>query len=245
LASPAFRPVQRLTVVDDILLQLKNRLRHSRLGQDRRLPSERELARELGVSRPSLREALRTLAHMGVVDTRQGSGTQIAPSGSKVLRAPLEFLLALEQPSIADLLETRELLEVYLAGRAAERRTEEDLGRLRQALLEMRLHLERPEEVTDPDVRFHQAIAAAAHNPLLENMMNCLGESLRDMINAAWPGVSDLGVSQKSHEEIYRAIENRNPRAARRAMTRHMALTAGELKRAKLLEAVPRRPRKP
>ena len=119
MASPAFRPVQRLTVVDDILLQLKSRLRQNRLGAGGRLPSERELARELRVSRPSLREALRTLAHMGVVDTRQGSGTQIAPSGSKVLRAPLEFLLALEQPSIAHLLETRELLEVYLAGRAA------------------------------------------------------------------------------------------------------------------------------
>src|SRR5881394_908631 len=85
-----------------------------------RLPSERELSRRLKVSRPSLREALRTLELMGVVDTRHGSGTQVADSGTNVLKAPLEFLFMLDQPSIADLNDTRALLEIHLAGRAAE-----------------------------------------------------------------------------------------------------------------------------
>jgi len=86
-----------------------------------RLPSERELSRKLRVSRPSLREALRTLELMGVVDTRHGSGTQVAESGTDVLKTPLEFLFMLDRPSIEDLVETRSLLEVHLAGRAAFR----------------------------------------------------------------------------------------------------------------------------
>jgi len=109
-----------------------------------RLPSERELSRKLRVSRPSLREALRTLELMGVVDTRHGSGTHVAESGTDVLKAPLEFLFMLDRPSIEDLVETRSLLEVYLAGRAAERRTEKDLAALESALKDMKSKLDRP-----------------------------------------------------------------------------------------------------
>src|SRR5689334_18375261 len=131
------------------------------------LPSERELSRKLRVSRPSLREALRTLELMGVVDTRHGSGTQVADSGSDVLKTPLEFLLMLDKPSIEDLVETRSLLEIHLAGRAAERRTDADLAAMEAALRDMKAHLAKPTEVTDPDVRFHAAVAAASHNRLL------------------------------------------------------------------------------
>src|SRR6185369_809028 len=101
------------------------------------LPSERELSRKLRVSRPSLREALRTLELMGVVDTRHGSGTQVASSGTDVLKTPLEFLFMLDRPSIEDLVETRTLLEVHLAGREDARRTEKDIAAIESALKDM------------------------------------------------------------------------------------------------------------
>lgn len=230
-----FRPVRKATAADEIIDQIKALVRANRFTPGSRLPSERELARTLGVSRPTVREALRTLELMGVVRTRHGSGTEVAGSGSQVLKAPLEFLLALDQPSIADLHETRELLEVHLAGRAAVRRTAEDLRVMEGALEEMRRSLSDPSRVTDPDVRFHQAIATAAHNPLLERVMHCLGDNLRSLIHAAWPGNRSMQFSQKSHQKIYDAIRRKNPEAARRAMAEHMRVTGQELRRAGLL----------
>ena len=125
--SAPFRPVQKTTVVEDIIHQVKEMMRRSQYVAGSRLPSERVMADELGVSRPSLREALRTLTLMGVLDTRHGSGTQVAESGSRVLRAPLEFLFLFENPSVSDLHETRSLIEIFLAERAAKHRTDEDL----------------------------------------------------------------------------------------------------------------------
>lgn len=194
-----------------------------------KLPSERELSRKLRVSRPSLREALRTLELMGVLDTRHGSGTQVADSGTNVLRAPLEFLFLLDRPSVADLVETRSLLEIHCAGRAAERRTESDLAALGSALDEMKVHLARPIEVTDPDVRFHQAIAAASHNRFLERLMNCLRDAITEAMIAAWPGTPDMEISYQMHVRVFGAIERRDPAGARRAMSRMMEMFRKEL----------------
>jgi GntR family transcriptional repressor for pyruvate dehydrogenase complex len=200
-----------------------------------RLPSERELSRKLRVSRPSLREALRTLELMGVVDTRHGSGTQVADSGTNVLKTPLEFLFMLDQPSIEDLVETRSLMEVHLAGRAAERRDEKDLAALESALHDMKSKLARPIEVTDPDLRFHQAIAAASHNRLLERLMNCLRDGITEVMIAAWPGVPDMDTSFDQHVKVFNAIRRGSAAAARQAMARMMQMFRKELKQVGLL----------
>ena len=200
-----------------------------------RLPSERELSKRLRVSRPSLREALRTLELMGVVDTRHGSGTHVADSGTDVLKKPLEFLLHLDRPSIAELHETRTLLEIHLAGRAAERRTDEDLKALDAALKEMKKRLPKPSDVTGPDLRFHQAIAAASHNRLLERLMNCLREAIEAMMNVAWPGQPDMNASYDLHVRVATAIRKRDIEGAREAMAKHMEGMTRELRQVGLL----------
>jgi GntR family transcriptional repressor for pyruvate dehydrogenase complex len=234
MVKATLRPVRKTTVVDDIIGQIKGMIRGQRRGGDRRLPSERALATQLGVSRPSVREALRTLELMGVVDTKHGSGTELAGSGSNVLETPFQFLLALDQPSVAEFHETRLLLEVHLAARAAERRTDGDLKEMEAALREMKAHLRSPREVTDPDVRFHQAIAAAAHNRILERIMNSLRRNLTELMNVAWPGQPDMASSWAIHEKIFRAIRARNSRRAAAAMERHMEMMADELRRVRL-----------
>jgi GntR family transcriptional repressor for pyruvate dehydrogenase complex len=200
-----------------------------------RLPSERELSRRLRVSRPSLREALRTLELMGVVDTRHGSGTHVADSGTEVLKKPLEFLFMLDQPTVAELHETRTLLEIHLAGRAAERRTEADLTALDAALREMKKKLPRPSDVTGPDLRFHEAIAAASHNRILERMMNCLRGAISEMMNAAWPGQPDMNASYDLHVKVATAIRKKDVAGAQDAMTRHMDGMTRELRGVGLL----------
>lgn len=219
------------TVVNGVLGRLK-----PILTAGTRLPSERELSKRLRVSRPSLREALRTLELMGVVDTRHGSGTHVADSGTDVLRTPLEFLFLLDQPSVADLHETRSLLEVHLAARAAERRTDADLKAIESALHDMKSNLQRPRDVTDPDVRFHEAIAAASHNRILERFMNCLRKSVAAMIDAAWPAQPDMRASYEFHARIAGAIRKKDVDGARRAMERHMDGMTRELREVGLLK---------
>ena len=231
MVKSTLKPVRKTSVVDDILGQLKGLIRQNRFGDGRRLPSERDLATQLGVSRPSVREALRTLELMGVVDTRHGSGTQVADSGLNVLQAPFEFLLALDRPTIAHLHETRTLLEIHLAGRAAERRSDSDLAAMEAALRDMRA---KP-GVTEPDHRFHQAVAVAAHNSILLRIMTSLSRSIYEMMDAGWPGVHDPKSGYTLHEPIFQAIRRRNARQAARAMDQHMHVTTGELRRAKLI----------
>ncbi|MBI3857632.1 MAG: FadR family transcriptional regulator [Planctomycetes bacterium] len=222
---------RKTSVVDGVLGRLK-----PILTAGSRLPSERELSRKLRVSRPSLREALRTLELMGVVDTRHGSGTQVADSGTDVLKTPLEFLFMLDRPSIEDLVETRVLFEVHLAARAADRRDDKDLAAMESALHDMKSKLAKPIDVTDPDLRFHQAIAAASHNRLLERLMNCLRDGITEVMIAAWPGVPDMDTSYDMHVRVYNAIRRGDAAGARRAMTRMMEMFRKELKQVGLLK---------
>ncbi len=232
-AALRFRPVRKTTVVDDIIGQIKEFLRDERAGA--KLPSERELARRLGVSRPSVREALRTLGRMGVLDTRHGSGSQVAASSAGLLKAPLEFLLMLDRPSIAELHETRQLLEVHLAGRAALHRTAADLEAMAAPLADLKVGMDRRAGFLDPDARFHRALAAAAHHRLLERIMTCLHDQIVLLMDVVKPDVHDHRASYEIHEKIYRSIGRRNAPQARRLMTVHHDMMTDELRKARLI----------
>jgi GntR family transcriptional repressor for pyruvate dehydrogenase complex len=233
MGPAAIRPVRKRTVVDGVIEEIKRLLRAQEMQAGAKLPGERELSRRLGVSRPSVREALRTLERMGVLDTRHGSGTQVAASGSNVLRDPFDFLLMLDQPTVADLHETRELLEVHLAGQAAQRRTPRDLEALQAALVELRLQMDRRQGYTLPDFQFHRALAAAAHNPLLERIMNSLQEHVYALMDSVTPTVHNFAASYAIHEKIHRAVARGHAREARRQMKVHHDMMTDELRKAK------------
>jgi GntR family transcriptional repressor for pyruvate dehydrogenase complex len=220
----------RETVCEAVIEQIKSGVRSNRYTPGSRLPSERALAEQLGISRPTIREALRTLTVLGVVEARQGSGTQLSPSSANVLKSSFEFLMLLDQPTVYALYEARELIEVHLAGRAAEYRTANDLAVLEAILEEMRREISDPAAMTDPNVRFHQAIAAAAQNVVMERVMDCLHDGIRTCIEATRPATPDTAGSYERHVTIYDAIRRQNPADARRAMTIHMATAVEALR---------------
>ncbi len=211
-------------VGDDVIERIKRLISDGTYRPGMQLPSERDLAIQLGVSRPSLREALRTLAVIGALETRHGSGTNVARSSSRILKSSFEFLLLLDRPTIVDLYETRELIEVHLVGRAAERRTDADVIAIGDALDGMRGIPPTAAEAIAANLRFHEAIARAAQSLVLERMMSCLHDGIRATIQASGPGVLDAGMSFAVHEQIHDAIVRRNPADARRAMTLHMGM---------------------
>lgn len=233
VAAPGqFRTAHKVSVVVDIIDQIKALVRASHYGPGTRLPSERDLAVQLGVSRPSVREALRTLALMGVLDTRQGSGTQIAGTGSNLLKAPFEFLILLEQPSLAELYEARELIEVFLAGRAAERHRPQELDALAAALGALRDAVAAPDHWVGANLRFHRAIWAAAHHRVLERIMNSLQDGILLCSESSRAGLrNNLRKALALHEAIFEAIRLRKADDARRAMAADIRYAVAALQR--------------
>lgn len=223
---------KRRSVSESVIDAVKQLVRSGEFPHGARLPSERDLAQRLGVSRPTVRNAIGALVQMGVLEARQGAGTVVAASSENVLKAPFEMLMLLDRPTLEELYEVRELVEVHLAARAAERRTDADLDAIRRALEAMRATVEDPERQTDPNVAFHEAVARAAHLPLLERFIASLHDSIRAGVEATRPGVRDWIVSYEIHERIYDAIRRGSATDARRAMTVHMAMAVEELERA-------------
>ncbi|MGB7623878.1 MAG: FadR/GntR family transcriptional regulator [Terriglobia bacterium] len=195
------------------------------LGQLRsgdRLPSERELALQLGVSRASLRAGLRSLAAMGVVQTRHGSGSFITPGRPALATDALSFLAALHGFTPAQMFEARLVLEVSVAGLAAERAASEQLVVISDEATGMFASLDDPQAFLLHDALFHRAVAAASGNPILSTLVNMVSELFREQRRQTIGRASDLKESAEEHRSIYQAIRAHDPERARRMMNDHL-----------------------
>ena len=193
-----------------------------------RLGTEQELAAELGVSRPTLREGLRLLAGSHLIRASQGPGggifvesTQNEGMGRNVSES-IAAMLEADSVSLTELVDARIHLEVPLAGLAAERGTEATAEELLAAIAEAEGNHPASEAFRIADTRFHRVIAAAAQNELLRAFtswtLDVLQPSLIDTIGDSIDGAAIL----RQHEAIQRAIRLRRPAAAQRAMRRHL-----------------------
>jgi GntR family transcriptional repressor for pyruvate dehydrogenase complex len=191
-----------------------------------RLPSERALAESLGVGRSVVREALKSLTLLGLVEVRQGDGTFLQSSGSNLLPISFEWGLLLDEHQLLDIIEARTELEVVLAGFAAERRSEQDVQELGELLRGMRDAQDTTAFVT-ADVAFHLCVARAAQNSILEQMLVSIQSLLRSWITRVREAIADNAPSYHDHLPIVAAIEEGDVAAARTAMRNHLT-SAGE-----------------
>ncbi len=184
-----------------------------------RLPAERELAAQLGVSRATLSQALVALEVQGIIDVRHGDGAVLLdiPAGPHVLET-----LRARQNRLAEVLEARQALETTLARLAAERRTDADLADIDAALDAMGADIEGGGRGIDGDERFHAAVTVAGHSGLLAALMRDISELIRES------RVESLGQPDRPHQSlaghrrIAEAIEARDPDGAARAMAEHI-----------------------
>jgi GntR family transcriptional regulator, transcriptional repressor for pyruvate dehydrogenase complex len=216
---------------DGVIEKIRDMLLDGEYGPGSRLPSERALSERFGVSRPTVREAMRTLMNLGILETRHGSGTTVSVSRDRLLRASFEFMVILDRPTLLELYETREVLEVHLAGKAAKNRTDADLARMQNAIDRMASSLDDTEGWTEANVEFHEAIASAAHQPILERIMVGLYGGIKACIESTAPMVVDLGRMVELHRAIFEGIRQQNVSAAKKAMRQHMAVAIEELSR--------------
>jgi GntR family transcriptional repressor for pyruvate dehydrogenase complex len=220
------KPTRKVTAAELVVTQVRGLIERGEVRSGDRLPPERDLAQQLGVSRPSVRSGLKSLAAMGVVQIRQGAGTFITGGPPVLASEPLRFLAALHGFTRSQMFEARLVLEVAVAGLAADRAAPEKLMVISDETTGMFASLDKPEVFLDHDVRFHQAVAAASGNPILASVVEMVSkmfyELRRDRIRVA----KDLKLAAEEHRAIYQAIRSGDPERARVAMGDHLRRSA-------------------
>ena len=214
------------TTAEDVVSRLREMIQQGELQPGDRLPPERDLAKQLGISRPTLRAGIRTLSAVGVLKSKQGAGTFVveAAASPALDSNPLRLLASLHGFSSAEMFEARLLLEMAIAGLAAERATSDHLAALAEELAEMFATLDEPEEYLVHDMRFHQTIAAASGNRIITTLMNMVVSILFDVRSKTVYRAHDLKESAEMHRQIFRAIREGNIEAARLTMRDHLLL---------------------
>jgi len=193
-----------------------------RLKPGDRLPPERDLARQVGISRTSLRSGLRSLQAMGVVRARQGSGTYIADGPPRLGNGPLRFLAALHGFTRDEMFEARRMLEVGTAGLSAERAAPEQMTTIAEEVASMFASLDDPQQYLVHDVQFHRAVAAGSQNPVLATLIDTVAELVYETRRLTVERAKDLKESAEMHRRIYRAIRAHDSELARREMAEHL-----------------------
>ncbi len=228
ITQPAVRPKDDIT---NRLIGAFNRLiSQGVLRPGTKLPPEREMAPRFGVSRSSLRHALKALENMGILYQRVGDGTYLRESSEGILSRPLELLILLDGISASELLETRLIVEPELAARAAERATSPDLDSLNRTIREM--HKERDQQkLTELDIAFHQGIFVASGNRLSQRIFPIIQRAMLKSI-AITSTLVDADHTLSFHKPIYDAIYKRRPAEARQKMIDHLEDARGLLAKA-------------
>ena len=216
------QPIRSTQTTEQVVARVYELIKRDSLKPGDRLPPERELAKQLGISRPALRAGLSSLISMGVLQSRQGSGTYIVDGPPALDSEPLRLLAELHGFSYDHMFETRSVLEVGAAGLAAERATGEQLATMAEEVTEMFAALKDPQLFLVHDVAFHRAVAAASGNPTLATLVEMVSAILyarrRDTIERA----HDFNEALELHRRIYRAIRSHKPDEAREAMRDHI-----------------------
>jgi GntR family transcriptional regulator, transcriptional repressor for pyruvate dehydrogenase complex len=220
----------RETLTMEIARRLLDYFLSGEVEPGERIPSERRLAESLGVGRSLVREALKSLHLLGLLEVRQGDGTYLKRTDSELLPQVIEWGLLLGERPALDLVEARAHLEVVVAGLAAERRDQQALEELRGLLETMRTSSDDPVRFVEADVGFHLRVAEAAGNVVLNDMLNGVRALLRVWIRRVIEAAGKTGPSYLEHLPIFEAIERGDREAAVAAMAAHMEGASARLK---------------
>ena len=228
-----------------VVNHIRARIEDGTLKPGDKIPPEREFAKELKISRASLRTGIGYLAAMGVMKVRHGVGTFVANGPAEFGKSSLSLLGALHGFKSWQMFEVRNLLETNLAALAAERAKEEHLILLAEEVTEMYATIDDPAQYLIHDVRFHRTIAQASGNPILAAIMETITTALYDERRKTAERAKDRRSSLEAHKEIYRAIRAGSPAEARAAMEHHLHSAQSELANEMASRGRARRPKPP
>jgi GntR family transcriptional repressor for pyruvate dehydrogenase complex len=205
-----------------VRLRIQQMIETGELKPGDKLPAERELAAHFKVSRASLRAALHSIAGMGLLQFRHGSGTYMTGGPPVLDEGPLSLLASLHGFTDDDMFEARRQLEVGVAALAAERATEEDIATLQACIAGMAATMDSPRKYLVHDVDFHRAVAQASKNPILGSLVAMVSAALFRQRSRTVAHARDLAISVTMHRRIAKAIAQHDANAARDAMNQHL-----------------------
>ena len=236
--SSEIQPIRKKSISDEIVDQLVDLISRKMLKPGERLPPERDLCRQFSVGRTTLREALRSLATLGIVEGRVGEGTFISEDSSRHLEKSLQWGLLLDERGVEDLIETRLMLECQTAEAAAQRATPEDIAVIHSTVEDLEKSMDDQERFLETDLSFHLAIARASGNRILANLLSQIRNYLHQWIVQSLDDLTSpegerrARLSLEEHHTILAAIETRDPETARESMRIHIVSSSSDLRRA-------------
>ena len=216
------RPQVKEGVAKGVVNRILDLIRTGMLRPGDRLPSERELIDILSISRPTLREALRALSMLGVVESRHGGGAYVTDLDAKTLLAPLDFFLSLSLSNLADAFESRRIVEIEIVRKAARQASQDDLDDLRAMIAAQEKVLADPVGFRILDSRFHARLSTAARNVILERIAYGLYNMGLDIRRRATQSHALIRQSTGDHTRIVDAIVARDPERAAAEMGTHL-----------------------
>lgn len=211
------------TKCDFVTEQLKDMIVTGVYKPGEKLPNEASLCEQFGVSRITVREAMKKLSMMGLLDIRQGKGTFVKSVDLSVFMKPLYQLIDFEGVNIEAIFDAKQYIESGTVSMAAQRRTEEDVQRLEQILHDLHAAIEEENinSITHYDNAFHAELAKCARNPILQACIEAVEEINKNCVVRLSKSMALLDDCYQEHYEIYEAVKNQDVEAAEKAITNH------------------------
>ena len=215
-------PVSRSTLSEQVAKRLAARITSGEWQPGEKLPSEAELCKAFDVGRSSLREALASLAFIGLIRVRAGGGSYVAEQPSAYFTSPwLNSGMLADEKSLADFVEARMILETEFAGLCAERITPEEFAEMELLVEKMKTSVHNVDEFAKLDLSFHLAMAMAAKNEVLNNLSS-MREQTMELITKSLLLEEGMENALRGHIKILESFRQRNPVKARDAMRHHL-----------------------
>ncbi len=219
----AYRPIARTKTTEQVVERIEQLIVEHRLSENEALPSERELAAMLGVSRNILREGLSVLGQKGLVETVPGRRTRVVRPGARQFRSTVDLMVRVGDVSLIDLNEVRSIFEPVIAARAAEHATLEQIEELQASMATLEALEDDPDRHVEADRSFHRLVAAIAGNTLLVALLEAVGEPLKRGMALGTTVPQAIEIADRHHRAVCDAIAGHDPEGAAEAMRQHMA----------------------
>lgn len=226
------KPIKKINVAEQAINKIYELVKEKNLKAGDRLPPERELVKILEISRSSLREAIRALEMIGVINVTQGRGMVIETTKiSNSIIKPLAFSIILNKNTFLELFEARKLIEVECAGLAAERISTSELKKIKEIYNLLIKHQKNREKSIKYEIKLHEEITEIAKNNVLRDILSSIKKLLRESRDTTVPS---QGVTLKTincHEKLIQAFEEKDSSKARKLMFKHLDIVSKRLKK--------------
>jgi GntR family transcriptional repressor for pyruvate dehydrogenase complex len=220
--EPAIEPIKRVKLYEEVASRIRDLIADGELSPGQPLPSERKLAEQFKVGRAVIREAIRQLEVSGLVESRHGGGNYVREITVEHLVAPIASVLNGMSHLREELMDARLFFEPQIARAAAARATPEDLRRLEDIISRQEVSTVNGESGAEEDAKFHDLLARATHNTVVERVMEVIDNLLEDSRARYFRSVERSETSLEGNRRILEAVRRHDQEAAQKAMVDHL-----------------------